>query len=138
MPLLKQNLNHLNDTEIEIVFVDSDRSKKYIDGIIVLSEEEFIDKEAEKKFYNVSISKPEIRFEVVSRLAEENLETISIFSGDTDKVFNVEFGRGSIVLPHVLFTSNISVGDFFHCNPKCTIAHDVKIGNFVTLAPGSI
>jgi hypothetical protein len=49
---------------------------------------------------------------------------------------SVEFGEGAIVCPHSLFTSNIKLGSFFHCNYKSAIAYDCIVEDFVTLAPG--
>ena len=61
---------------------------------------------------------------------------MSIFSEDIQKLASVEIKEGAIICPQSIFTSNIKVGKFFHCNYKSAIAHDCRIGDFVTLAPG--
>lgn len=133
MPLLEKNIS---SKEADFFYIDSDPSKKKLNNKEVLSEESFLKLNYTKKFYNIAISDPQIRHEVHIKMVEEMLSPISIFSDDLDLVDNVKFGEGAIILPHSLFTSNVSIGNFFHCNPKCSIAHDTVIGNFVTLAPG--
>lgn len=51
---------------------------------------------------------------------------------------SIEDRRGLIVCAGVRFTNSIQVGDFGIFNQSVTIAHDVLIGDFVHLAPGSI
>ena len=102
----------------------------------MLSEEEFFNLDAEKKFYNISISNPKIRGDVNQRFLKKDIMPISVLWNDLSMIVNVNFGVGAIILPHVLLTSNVTIGNFFHSNPKCSIAHDVVIGDFVTLAPG--
>lgn len=138
MPILEKSIDSQLKEEYQISFIDIDRSKKIFNSKKVISEEKFFDADADKKYFNIAISNPKIRFEVYCRFSEKNVMPISIFSNDVEKISNVSFGEGSIILPHVLFTTNIIVGKFFHSNPKCSIAHDVKIGDFVTLAPGAI
>ena len=47
----------------------------------------------------------------------------------------VNIGKGSIISPFVTLTSNISIGKSFHANLYSYVAHDCKIGNYVTFAP---
>lgn len=49
----------------------------------------------------------------------------------------IEAQQGVIVCAGVRFTNNIQVGDFCIFNQNATIAHDVIIGDFVHVAPGS-
>jgi hypothetical protein len=50
----------------------------------------------------------------------------------------IEERQGVIVAAGVRFTNHIQVGDFGIFNQSATIAHDVVIGDFVHIAPGSI
>ncbi len=50
----------------------------------------------------------------------------------------VESSKGTIVCAGVRFTSNIAVGDCCIFNQNVAIAHDVSVGSFVHVAPGSI
>jgi sugar O-acyltransferase (sialic acid O-acetyltransferase NeuD family) len=49
----------------------------------------------------------------------------------------IESRQGIIVCAGVRFTNNIQVGDFCIFNQNATIAHDVVIGGFAHVAPGS-
>ena len=49
----------------------------------------------------------------------------------------IECQQGIIVCAGVRFTNSIQVGDFCIFNQNATIAHDVVIGGFVHVAPGS-
>ena len=136
LPLLERQIRTQKDFEGDIVLVDSDRSKKKLFGRKIISEEEFLGLNAKKKFFNVAISNSEIREKVYKRLFQNGVEPMSIFSEDIQKLASVEIKEGAIICPKSLFTSNIKVGKFFHCNYRCSIAHDCRIGDFVTLAPG--
>lgn len=48
---------------------------------------------------------------------------------------NVKFGPGSIVCAGVIATVFIDAGEHVIVNLNCTIGHETKIGNFVTIAP---
>lgn len=49
----------------------------------------------------------------------------------------IECQQGIIVCAGVRFTNSVKVGDFCIFNQNATIAHDVVIGGFVHVAPGS-
>jgi len=48
---------------------------------------------------------------------------------------NVNIGEGSIICAGVVLTAQINVGIQTIINLNCTIGHETKIGNFVTIAP---
>jgi len=136
LPLLENQIKAQEDFEGDLVLIDSDRSRKKLFGRKVISEEEFLELSAKKKFFNIAISSPEIREKVYKRLSQNDIEPLSILSEDMQKLASVEIKEGAIICPQSLFTSNIKVGKFFHCNYKSVVAHDCRIGDFVTLAPG--
>lgn len=45
-------------------------------------------------------------------------------------------GRGSIISPGTILTTNVTIGEHVIINLNCTIGHDCKIGSFTTLSPG--
>ena len=49
---------------------------------------------------------------------------------------HVEFGPGSVVCAGSQITTDISIGAHVHVNIGCTIGHDSRLGDFVTLNPG--
>jgi sugar O-acyltransferase (sialic acid O-acetyltransferase NeuD family) len=49
---------------------------------------------------------------------------------------HVAIGDGSVICPGTTLTTNIEIGRHVQINLHCTIAHDVELGDFVTLSPG--
>lgn len=45
-------------------------------------------------------------------------------------------GKGSIVCPGTIITTNVQIGEHVIINLNCTIGHDVVIKDFTTLSPG--
>ena len=48
-----------------------------------------------------------------------------------------EIGEGAILCPFTTITSNVTIGRYFHLNPYSYVAHDCRIGDFVTFAPAA-
>jgi sugar O-acyltransferase (sialic acid O-acetyltransferase NeuD family) len=48
----------------------------------------------------------------------------------------VDIGEGAIICAGNILTTNITIGRHVHINLDCTIGHDVRIGDYSTLAPG--
>ena len=46
-----------------------------------------------------------------------------------------EIGEGAILCPFTTITSNATIGRFFHANIYSYVAHDCRVGDFVTFAP---
>jgi len=49
---------------------------------------------------------------------------------------HVTIGDGSVICRGATLTTNITVGRHVQINLHCTVAHDVELGDFVTLSPG--
>lgn len=49
----------------------------------------------------------------------------------------VTAGKGTLIAPGCLLTTNIKIGEHCIINLACTIGHDVVIEDFATLAPGA-
>ena len=60
---------------------------------------------------------------------------MSVVAKNHVKLDNCTIGEGAIFCPHTMLTSDISIGDHFHCNIYSYVAHDCVIGDFVTFAP---
>lgn len=44
--------------------------------------------------------------------------------------------EGSVICAGSIVTSNVTIGQHSHINLSCTLSHDVRVGDFVTLSPG--
>jgi acetyltransferase-like isoleucine patch superfamily enzyme len=51
---------------------------------------------------------------------------------------NCIIGKGSIIWPGAVLTSNIKIGNFSHINVNTAIGHDTITGSYFTTSPGSI
>ena len=48
---------------------------------------------------------------------------------------NISIGEGAILCANTVLTGDIKIGCHFHCNIYSYVAHDCRIGDFVTCAP---
>jgi sugar O-acyltransferase (sialic acid O-acetyltransferase NeuD family) len=84
----------------------------------------------------VTISDLELRHEIVNNLHFETQYYTYIDKNSHIMDTNNKIGKGSIICSGSILTTNISLGNFVHCNINTTIGHDTKIGNFSTISPG--
>lgn len=84
----------------------------------------------------VTISDIELRNEIVNSLHFETQYYTYIDKNSHIMDTNNKIGKGSIICSGSILTTNISLGNFVHCNINTTIGHDTKIGNFSTISPG--
>lgn len=121
--------------EFEIVFVESQPAKQYINGVRVISEIAFINASAREKMFNIAIGSSAARREVVNRLTDAGCKPFSIFANSALIYDDVDIGVGATICDHVMITSNTVIGSYFHANLYSYIAHDCVVGDYVTLAP---
>lgn len=139
MPLLiqspKSNFGY-SALRRQYYFIESETSLELVNGVSVLSEEEFFQKQNFKKFFNVAIADSQIRRKVSERAFLAGATPVNIISPKAVVHETVTLGEGAIITDFVTITSNVEIGNFFHANLYSYIAHDCKIGNYVTFAPG--
>lgn len=121
----------------EIVFIDDNASTSdTINGYKVFDWAQFLAQSAPEKSVAIAIADAGVRSMLADRCREQDVaafdvEATNIFVGD-----GVQIGEGHILQPFVTLTSNIRIGRFFHANLYSYVAHDCRIGDFVTFAPG--
>ena len=49
---------------------------------------------------------------------------------------SVTIGSGTVICPGAILTTNITLGRHVQINLNCTVGHDARLDDFVTLAPG--
>lgn len=128
-PILKQS------KEIgKLVFVTEDGGTELVNGLDVLSESEFFLLK-EKKLFNVAIADSKLREKISDVFELHGCNAYSIIDRTAVIMDRVLMGDGAIISPFVTLTSNIEIGKSFHANIYSYVAHDCRIGNFVTFAP---
>ena len=101
----------------------------------ILSYDKFRSIETNQKYITIAISDNNIRKEIYEKCSNDNINHFSILSHNSCIMDKVNIGKGSIISPFVTLTSNISIGKSFHANLYSYVAHDCKIGDYVTFAP---
>jgi sugar O-acyltransferase (sialic acid O-acetyltransferase NeuD family) len=132
MPLLRAQ----EPSTSSCVFVDDGLAGEIINGVRVLSFEDFLGLEAEDKRVAIAISDARTRMVVARRCEGAGLQFCSVQSKWTEIMEDVLIGPGALLSPFTVLTSNIRIGAHFQCNLQSYVEHDCVIGDFVTFAPG--
>lgn len=142
MPLVKHQLGgFFSDPKDQphVYFVlDDDRVPKgrLVNGIKVLGLSEFLATDADIKYFNVAVANPAHRRRIAETLLEQDAVPFPITARTHISLDNNDIQQNSIFCNYTHVTSNVKIGDYFHCNIYSYVEHDCKIGNFVTFAPG--
>jgi sugar O-acyltransferase (sialic acid O-acetyltransferase NeuD family) len=87
-------------------------------------------------FYVVGIGASGTRREVDTRLrAAGGKSCVALVHPAANIGPDVDLAEGCVVFAGVTITTNVRIGRHSHFNLGATISHDVRIGNFVTIAP---
>lgn len=119
----------------EVVFID-DAIQGMVNGFKCYSFEQFTTRDGYCKKVTIAISDYRVRALLARKCIDAGLHVSSIISSKSEILSNVKLGRGSIIFPFVTLTSDIEIGEHFHAYMYSYVAHDCRIGNFVTFAPG--
>lgn len=138
MQMLYQNLQEAPSNDLsKFLFIETNPSEQIIDAVDVVSEEQFLNYSVEDTFFNVSISDPNVRKSLASRLIEMGFKTIPIVSSFASISKSSVVGISPIISQFSLISTNVRIGDFVHINYFASISHDVELGNFVSIGPGA-
>jgi sugar O-acyltransferase (sialic acid O-acetyltransferase NeuD family) len=119
----------------EIKFVDDYAKLSNVNGIEIISSNDFFNLEAAEKYFNVSVSDGYKRKEISEKFLANNCKPISLISS-TSVINNYStIGQGSIISEYSYIAPNVKIGKFFHLNRYSQVSHDCVIGNYVTFAP---
>lgn len=114
---------------------DPDSHGAVLNGLPVLGLEDALE-----EFPNASvvgaIGTPVAREAVMDRAAARGFQTETFIHPDVRMSQWIEIGEGTIICAGNILTTNIELGRHVQINLDCTVGHDVKMGDFVTLAPG--
>ncbi|MEW4468813.1 acetyltransferase [Parasphingorhabdus sp. JC815] len=133
-PLLQKQFQYNSD--VEIVFIDDGCTKKVVNNLPVFSYQDFVQLKIPIKRVTIAIADWKIREKLSVKCAADNLCFHTIKAAQHITMSNVIIGEGAIFSPFTTITSNIKIGNHFHCNIGSYVEHDCVIGDFVTFAPG--
>lgn len=119
-------------------YLDDNQSFKgtFLNDLVVLGGLEWLQEhKSENIKCIVTIAEPSTRKKVIEELQLDILpQTIihpSTIYSDTSKI-----GKGTILQPGCIITTNTEIGDYVHVNLYVTIGHDSIVENYVTINPG--
>jgi len=137
MPLARSCTAMLAKGDFELVFVQDrvSEAESFCNGYRVISTEDFTAVNADRKFFNVAVADGKTRESVAERLMRSGAEPFTISAGQTVVLDGNLIGEGAILCSFTTITSNARIGRFFHANIYSYVAHDCRIGDFVTFAP---
>ena len=120
-----------------VCFIDDDPESQGTDlnGLPILSLEEAHTKYPEASVVG-AIGTPAAREAVMDRAAALGFRTETFVHPNVRTSRWVEMGDGAVICAGNILTTNIELGRHVQINLDCTIGHDVRMGDFVTLAPG--
>ena len=135
-----EQIHDINNIEnrFEIVgFFDDDQSKKEIHGYPLLGGIEEINKWETDLGLVVAIGTPRIKKVIIERIKNLHISypTIihpSVMIGDRKYV---KIGKGCIICPASIITTDVIIGDFVTLNLACTVGHDTTIKDYSAFMP---
>ena len=119
----------------EIKFIDDHTKLSNINGIEIISSNDFFNLEASEKYFNISISDSYKRKEISEKFLANNCKPISLISSTSVMNNYSTIDQGSIFSEYSYIAPNVKIGKFFHLNRYSQVSHDCVIGNYVTFAP---
>lgn len=118
-----------------IFFVDREVSGDAVNGVPVLSEDQFFSRPEKRKSFNVAIGDSKVRAKIAADCIARSALPAALTSRHAVIYDHNRIGEGAIFCAHTTVTANATIGRFFHCNIYSYVAHDCVIGDFVTFAP---
>lgn len=119
-------------------WVSKEKPGTLIAGLPVLGDDDWLLERDKPIDVVVSVGSGALRKKIVSYLKQNpNISFPSIIADSAEVSNYVRIGEGAIIMNKSLLTVDITVGDFFLCNYGCTVGHDCRFEDYVTLNPGA-
>lgn len=84
----------------------------------------------------VALGAPEARAKIAQRVRVAGLQFAELIHPRVERSRWFTWGPGLVVSANSIITTNVTLGAHVQINVACTIMHDVRIGDYSTLAPG--
>lgn len=136
MPLAREDLVARGVPLEQLYFIDDYSSATGMNGHLIVTYESFLQIPAARRTVALAIADAEVRSRLAARCEADGIAMWSIRASNVVCLDEVEIAHGAILAPFVTLTSNIRIGRHFHANIYSYVAHDCRIGDFVTFAPG--
>lgn len=131
MPLVEQQFG----SSYDLLFIDDEAGKEKVNGYSVVSYESFKILSHQKKAIVIAIANSKVRETLGEKTIRDGIDIVSVRSENSVIYDQNEIGEGAIFCAYTTVTSNVKIGNAFHCNIYSYVAHDCIIGDYVTFAP---
>jgi sugar O-acyltransferase (sialic acid O-acetyltransferase NeuD family) len=131
-PLVKQA--HAGAT---IVFLDDAPKAKALTGLPVWTFDRFLGEPAAERSAAIAIADSHVRQKLDQRCRDAGVAPLAVRHPSVVELDDVVIGDGAVLCSVVTLTSTILIGRSFHANIYSYVAHDCRIGDFVTFAPAA-
>ena len=118
-----------------VCFVEDEPIQKELNGVVILSTSDFLKANGTTKYFSVCISQSITRERLTRDLLNAGFNPVSIIHKAATIHESTKLGPGAVICNSAIITSDSIIGRSFHANFFTYVAHDSKIGNFVTLGP---
>jgi sugar O-acyltransferase (sialic acid O-acetyltransferase NeuD family) len=131
MPLARSQLG----SGWRLVFIETEPHAAMVNGIPLLSEDDFFAAQASERRFAVAIADSRARETIEQRCTQRGARALSLRADSATIYDDNRIGDGAILCAHTTITSNARIGRHFHANLYSYVAHDCVIGDYVTFAP---
>jgi sugar O-acyltransferase (sialic acid O-acetyltransferase NeuD family) len=135
MPLVRSSIAASGEQYSEGIFIDDSFGGKVINGHRVLTFSELIVERGAVSGVVLAVADPRVRERLDRSCRMAGLAIASVRAANAQVFDDVVFGEGAVICPFVTLSSNIRIGRCFHANLYSYVAHDCRIGDYVTFAP---
>ncbi|ODU10270.1 MAG: hypothetical protein ABS84_05340 [Rubrivivax sp. SCN 71-131] len=136
MPLAQAQLRGASDgPPWQIVFVESLPARLHVNGVPLVSEDEFFALPCSERRFSVAIADAASRARIAARCEARGARPLTLRAADALCYDDVKLGDGAVLCARVVITSNVKIGRHFHANLFSYVEHDCVIGDHVTFAP---
>lgn len=136
MPFAREQMQLEGKEGNQLVFVDDNPRNIFVNGHEVLTYAQFQKLETSARYVALAIADDSIRKRLAECIVADGGQLWQIIARHAVIMDNVELSEGAIISPFATLGSNARVGKCFHANVYSYVAHDCRIGDFVTFAPG--
>ncbi len=133
-----EELNTHDDKWNILGWISKEQPESIIAGLPVLGDDDWLLDHNDPIDVAVAVGSGSLRKKIVSYLKQNNKISFPIIIARSAEVSNyVKLGEGTIIMNKSLLTVDIDAGGFFLCNYGCTVGHDCRFEDYVTLNPGA-
>ncbi len=135
LPLVRKSLPTNNDVSVELVFVDDGFSGAVVNGHRVLTFGDLLEIDGAVSGVVLAVADARVREHLDQKCRAAGIPIASVRAANAEVFDDVVAGEGAVICPFVTLTSNIRIGRCFHANLYSYVAHDCRIGDYVTFGP---